>query len=396
MLAVEYKKKADAKIHYNSFKSAQRKALPYIQRLDTHVAQKACYVVLPARNSCIQRVIPGPNKMYDKYVDQGGQGTHRDPYKVFVKADGERGDEVITSEEGKTAKQRALYAISKKAGAIGEYLNLTNNESLEVIIKAKYKTRSDEKTVQLELWYYYGNGTGTDEHGNGYIIKIKKGRLDPEAPDGINHVREAKMVRDATNNQEYDLRHAERFGETILDETYREGKDINSNVRSDTDIEGKHFDAYTKLAGEGARFECVREHMDSIREDTYFCSGANAITFEKLWQNWRDIFDMKYNIPTAAVKEFLDTAWTGGIPAYSEVEGKYAVVYDDKTYYYYSDKNVKITVGGKNRNLVGKNNIKSLHFKRDDSQFVWTVGKIGKRNELVRPCSEDAHKIELS
>lgn len=396
MLAVEYKKKADAKIHYNSFKSAQRKALPYIQRPDTHATQKACYVVLPARNSCIQRVMPDSNKLYDEYVDQGGQGTHDAPYQVCVKADGERGDEVITSEGGKTAKQRALYAISKKAGAIGEYLNLTGEESLEVIIKAKYKTRSDEKTVQLELRYYYGNGTEDYEHGNGYIIEVKKRRLSSEDSDGRNHDREAKMVRDVTNNQEYDLRHAERFGETILDETYRKGKDTNSNPRTDTEIEGKHFDAYTKLAGEGARFECVREHMDSIREDTYFCSGTNAITFVNLWQNWRDVFDMKYNIPIAVVKEFLDTAWTEEIPAYSEVEGKYAVVYGGKTYYYYNDKNVKITVGGKNRNLVGKNNIKSLHFKRDDSQFVWTIGKIRKRNELVKPCFGNVHKIELS
>ena len=73
-------------------------------------------------------------------------------------------------------------------------------------------------------------------------------------------------------------------------------------------------DAYTKLAGEGARFVCVRENMAKLRNDSYFYyedAGVNyGITFAKLWVSWEKNFKKAYNVPNATIVAKLKSAAT--------------------------------------------------------------------------------------
>lgn len=66
------------------------------------------------------------------------------------------------------------------------------------------------------------------------------------------------------------------------------------------------FDAYTKIAGEGARWQCVRKHGHALQDDSMFFvthtdTKKYGISFKTLWLNWRDVFGKAYDIPDGDV-----------------------------------------------------------------------------------------------
>jgi hypothetical protein len=71
-------------------------------------------------------------------------------------------------------------------------------------------------------------------------------------------------------------------------------------------------DAYTKLAGEGARFVCVRNNMSKLQDNSrFYCSIPNddanvhTVTLAKLWVSWQSVFSKAYDIPNATVANEL-------------------------------------------------------------------------------------------
>jgi hypothetical protein len=67
-----------------------------------------------------------------------------------------------------------------------------------------------------------------------------------------------------------------------------------------------NFDAYTKIAGEGARWEAVRNHASKLQDNSYFFTQdpSNAekvigINFRTLWLSWESVFGKKYGITDA-------------------------------------------------------------------------------------------------
>lgn len=66
-----------------------------------------------------------------------------------------------------------------------------------------------------------------------------------------------------------------------------------------------YLDAITKLGGEGARFQCVRNHMDQLKNDSVFYYESKGqykgITFQKLWGMWGDTFKYAFNIDNPTV-----------------------------------------------------------------------------------------------
>ena len=79
------------------------------------------------------------------------------------------------------------------------------------------------------------------------------------------------------------------------------------------------LDAYTKLAGEGARWECVRKHMDKLANDSiFYCvdpankdSNVRGLRFDELWVSWASHFEKRYNIPNAKVISLLQAKRLG-------------------------------------------------------------------------------------
>lgn len=73
-----------------------------------------------------------------------------------------------------------------------------------------------------------------------------------------------------------------------------------------------NLDAYTKLAGEGARWQCVRKHASMLRDDSLFYTAdpnsdtkVLAIDFKTLWITWAETFDKDYDITDKTVADKL-------------------------------------------------------------------------------------------
>ena len=80
-----------------------------------------------------------------------------------------------------------------------------------------------------------------------------------------------------------------------------------SNLLEMTSGQEEHnLDAYTKIVGEGSRWQCVRKHAGNLQNDSLFFTSVGrgdfkGITFRTLWLSWKDVFGKKYDIPDAEV-----------------------------------------------------------------------------------------------
>jgi hypothetical protein len=84
------------------------------------------------------------------------------------------------------------------------------------------------------------------------------------------------------------------------------------------------FDATTKIAGEGARFVCVRNHAEYLQDDSLFCVDLGGgvykgLPFTSLYILWKSVFKGQFNISDSAVAaklrstdEFKGTKRGGG------------------------------------------------------------------------------------
>ena len=87
------------------------------------------------------------------------------------------------------------------------------------------------------------------------------------------------------------------------------------NLLSQTSGAGEHnLDAYTKIAGEGARFQCVRRHATHLQNDTIFftarpddTSAVVGVEFQQLWKKWNQAFKKRYDVPDAEVAASIQT-----------------------------------------------------------------------------------------
>ncbi|NQZ10678.1 MAG: hypothetical protein HRT35_26300, partial [Algicola sp.] len=87
---------------------------------------------------------------------------------------------------------------------------------------------------------------------------------------------------------------------------------VATDTREDNE---KKIDSHTKIAGEGARFKCVRDSATagSLTNDTYFYTdelGTNGVVnpgirFSDLWKAWSSEFDKKYDIGNKKIKDRL-------------------------------------------------------------------------------------------
>ena len=85
----------------------------------------------------------------------------------------------------------------------------------------------------------------------------------------------------------------------------------------------KRLDAMTKLAGEGARWQCVRLHAEHLRNSSRFYTGHPTlpaqkayITLSSLWGTWGTKFGYAFNVPNRKVADVIlaninDTALIG-------------------------------------------------------------------------------------
>lgn len=147
------------------------------------------------------------------------------------------------------------------------------------------KTEEDKSPELLELTYQHA------DRWTGYVTGIEDTTNDA-TKGGVKMVngREDTSHTKGTYGNEHD-----------------QGKTASTNVASDTDGDKEeNLDAYTKIAGEGARWQCVRNHAANLQNDAMFFTAVDeknvaVVTFVELWLNWVGAFGPRYDIPDSDV-----------------------------------------------------------------------------------------------
>jgi|GEM_PF-3083143 len=173
--------------------------------------------------------------------------------------------------------------------------------------KSKHKEETGSTSTERELEMDYQMADFLE----GYVIRIKDGARESNivVKNPVEH--QSSSVTGSTTT--YSQSHYENVtsGLTgILSDTEHGTKTKEESEKS--------WDAYTKLAGEGARFHCVKAHINNIQDDSLFYTEKDtttvyAISFVTLWKKWQNIFGSKYNIPDIDVKTAITTGGLVGL-----------------------------------------------------------------------------------
>ena len=359
----------DVRVHYNSSKPATVQALAYTQGTDIHVApgQEKClpHEAWHVAQQMAGRVSPTTNingmpvndnaaleheadvmgekavqckniscSKQNKYVNtnfiQRMPRKNSKIFKLFSEIKEGRKIAVFNDDRNQTlkngttieydnfddkfdSKENALCEISRIAGALGaetqSSLNVKKNECFYAVISAGYtkKNKEKESSVALEMKYQFiANGM------SGYIIEVnrlsnKKNLKDKTTESRMYTSEMSKPESVPSAKNLYSSKHRETEDLLIMDATKREDKMFSE----------RSADAYTKLAGEGARFLCVRRNMGKIKDSTVFFSKKafysaqisgvlEGVTFLDLWKSWSASFGKVYNIDDDVIAQCLD------------------------------------------------------------------------------------------
>lgn len=196
---------------------------------------------------------------------------------------------------------QALTAISAQAANVGNK-----------VVKGGYENPPETDTEKIAPFLYdvttFHNEDTVGTEGrklttryqmanqrNGYIVYIK---------DGVLSAKIGKKKALGTHKGHYSTDH-----EKTAD--YKVSDYLNDANKDGTISENICWDAYSKLAGEGARFQCVKNHISDITDNTTF--GINEkggqgiekpnVTFSTLWKSWSKVFESAFNIPDSTVAE---------------------------------------------------------------------------------------------
>ena len=351
----------DVRVHYNSSKPATVQALAYTQGTDIHVApgqekhlpheawhvaQQMAGRVSPTTN--INGMPVNDNAALEHEADVMGEkavsqrkefsdfinkkisctdiaGIQRFPasqptgYRVqgswvsgctILRQDPVYDGTVNSLHDQHDEKVKALQAISAEAGNLGNSTRvggtcaLAVNESFFAVIPAKYKT-SKGSSVDLTLTYNFrnGNAPGGDVGGPGYITQVSRKRTKGKA----DYTKTANMVTPPRRGPLPLLNEGTYYNVHNVHERTPLGLDIptvlNETSSSGGDFTGLAPDSYTKLAGEGARFLCVRNNMARIKDNTVIWDTSGyGVMFSDLWKSWAWSFDKKFNISDDEIK----------------------------------------------------------------------------------------------
>ncbi|WP_299456838.1 hypothetical protein [uncultured Microscilla sp.] len=110
-----------------------------------------------------------------------------------------------------------------------------------------------------------------------------------------------KGMDDAHIYNAFDQNHEKTGGRNLMDIIKQHPSDQSKKSSKEKLTEHReHFDSIAKLAGEGPRFQCVRNNVKKLSSNTRFITphdgGFITITFEDLAAHWRELKNA-YNIP---------------------------------------------------------------------------------------------------
>lgn len=185
------------------------------------------------------------------------------------------------AEIGNNTPINTNWETSESGACIYNDVNSTKMNPFQVPIQSVFPVTQDEDYTII-LYYHFG------PFNHGYIVQIYD--------NGSNGIMSYEQM---LSEGEYRNIHNTTQNDTILNQT----NDKNDNIK---------FDSYTKLAGEGARFQCVRNHIKKIRNNSKFFTFKTKqnqnnrrqikyVYFHTLWSSWGDKYNHKFNIPNNEV-----------------------------------------------------------------------------------------------
>ena len=188
--------------------------------------------------------------------------------------------------------------IQAAGGVLNGTLNPRNGNGLEPFvyqITVPYKQDGADK--EIGLWYQYAVGTP------GYIIK------EYQTDEGESNMAAAHVTNptQAGYAPTFFSTHADT-GATPLSTL------VTQNPKLTRAQNEQRLDARTKLAGEGARFDVVKNNMDRIANDSriYTIKAGKVywVEFRKLWLNWAGVFNSGYGITDSTIAHnLLGVGW---------------------------------------------------------------------------------------
>jgi len=276
----------------------------------------------------------------------GNLGTTREAYdfinQLYVALEGERANGIaavklaLTQVAGylqKLGKNKrnairdstTIEAIENELGSLVDTAKTTYKNNIVGGASSQYKNGMDPFLIKLDVGvtgnvaenkaFYYQ----FSRNSYGYIVKIEKGGSDYEmAVDGAGVASFENTIVANMTDRKFSSTHESTENNTLIsDITVR---DIDSLLGTDTDAQkrdkirnnSKTMDSFTKILGEGARWQCVRSHFPNLTNDSRFYTIATAngrvhfITFTNLWKTWI-LFGKRFNIPNNDVSEKLIT-----------------------------------------------------------------------------------------
>jgi hypothetical protein len=174
----------------------------------------------------------------------------------------------------------------------------------------------------VALYYQFG----VDSYG--YVVKVEQdNRLysmhSARGQDELPAAQQARLQAGAAADPLYEMYSSahhtdapdERIGDTATlptaDPLPTAGADFVTGGMTVLGGKSKRLDAITKLAGEGARWQCVRLHAAHLRNSSRFYTQLPNdtrkayITLDRLWGTWGTKFGSAFNIPNATVAQVV-------------------------------------------------------------------------------------------
>lgn len=203
----------------------------------------------------------------------------------------------------KTAVEQMETAdtVAAFAARLNEFQAKIANESVRYY-SSQNKDKIDPFCIQVKTHYDGKNLNLTYQFAKrfyGYVVKVQR------------DAGEFSMVEGDLSANTYSHMHDTNKGDTI--KSIAEHADAPSIAENNIT-----YDAITKIAGEGARWQCVRDNAGKLKNKSRFYtkdehddSKFYYVSFEKLWKSWKTHFDNKFNIPNDVVVDKLKSTDLG-------------------------------------------------------------------------------------
>lgn len=187
-----------------------------------------------------------------------------------------------------------------RTGNVGPYV--TTKDPFQINVKTTYP--STGQTIKMNMHYQF------TRESYGYVVRVDEDEDNGKIFYMANQSAiSAPLTLTPEEKKEYYLYKHSKLKNTKIADVIDEKTDNTDDVR---------IDAITKIAGEGSRWQLIRDNAETITDKTIIYTQKHEdariiyprLTFKELWQSWSK-FKNKYNIGNDEIKDYLNNLENG-------------------------------------------------------------------------------------